>query len=256
MAIALGLLFSVVVVLHPLIVHLIPAVLLCFSGLLANLVQAICFICIWPISENAYTRLNDVVKELDWRVRILECIEQEETETSRLKGEVHELVLSNARNDTNRLLDLVLAQWSGFLGSLVAVVKTSARYSPVIGWSMWISEYVSSRSCVHDANLKDFLLPFWLSVVLERTGFVQGDLLAAQRLPVPSKVLSSDTKDLVYAVRRAYSAVPSIYIITVAIPRTSPPPTLESVIKGGHSVNPKLLFTTAVLVSACRNMLG
>nr|XP_011467536.1 PREDICTED: 1-acyl-sn-glycerol-3-phosphate acyltransferase 2-like [Fragaria vesca subsp. vesca] len=163
MAIALGLLFSVVVVLHPLIVHLIPAVLLCFSGLLANLVQAICFICIWPISENAYTRLNDVVKELDWRVRvsivnwwagfvILECIEQEETETSRLKGEVHELVLSNARNDTNRLLDLVLAQWSGFLGSLVAVVKTSARYSPVIGWSMWISEYVSSRSCVHDAS--------------------------------------------------------------------------------------------------------
>ncbi|XP_004303808.1 PREDICTED: 1-acyl-sn-glycerol-3-phosphate acyltransferase 2-like [Fragaria vesca subsp. vesca] len=55
-------------------------------------------------------------------------------------------------------------------------------------------------------------------------------------LPVPSKVLSSDMKDLVYAVRRVYSAVPDIFVITVAIPKISPALTLERVIKGGHSV--------------------
>ncbi|PRQ51882.1 putative 1-acylglycerol-3-phosphate O-acyltransferase [Rosa chinensis] len=250
MAIALGILFSVVVVLHPLILHLIPVVLLCVSGLFANLVQAFCFVCIWPISKNAYARINGVVKELDWRVllglidwcagvKILECVE---LETSQLKGEEHELVISNARNGADPLLELVLAQWSGCLGSLLAVIKTSARYIPVIGWSMWFSGYVfSGRSCDQDArklksDLKDFPQPFWLSVVLERTGFTQGELLAAQRLPVPSKVLSPDTKDLVYAVRRAYSVVSAIYVITVAIPETSPPPTLESVIKGGPSV--------------------
>ncbi|KAM5579842.1 hypothetical protein ABKV19_009548 [Rosa sericea] len=250
-AIALGIFFSVVVVLYPLILHLIPVVLLCVSGLFANLVQAFCFVCIWPISKNAYTRINGVVKELDWLlllgliewcagVKILECVEEQET--SHLKGEEHELLISNARNDADPLVELVLAQWSGCLGSLLAVIKTSARYIPVIGWSMWFSEYVfPERSCAHNArklksDLKDFPQPFWLSVVLERTGFTQGELLAAQRLPVPSKVLSPDTKDLVYAVRRAYSAVPAIYVITVAIPKTSPSPTLESVIKGGPSV--------------------
>ncbi|KAL6144319.1 hypothetical protein ACLB2K_055013 [Fragaria x ananassa] len=232
MAIALGILYSLVVVLHPLIVHLIPAVLLCISGLFTNLVQAICFVCIWPISENAYTRLNGVVKELDWRVlmglvdwwagvRILECIEQE---TSHLKSKANLIFVRFGKNVNlsypmlemmpilpgtgSRSVKSFLAQWSGLLGSSLAVIKASARYSPVIGWSMWICECVISRSCVHDASklksaLKDFPRPFWLSVVLERTGFTQGDLRAAQRLPVPSKVLSSDTKDLAYAVRRA-----------------------------------------------------
>ncbi|PRQ51886.1 putative 1-acylglycerol-3-phosphate O-acyltransferase [Rosa chinensis] len=249
MAIALGILFAVVVVLYSLILHLIPVVLLCVSGLFANLVQAFCFVFIWPISKNAYTRINGVVKELDWLVllglidwcagvKILECIEQE---NSHLKGEEHELVISSARNDADPLLELVLAQWSGCLGSLLAVIKTSARYILVRGWPMWFSEYVFSERSAHDArklksDLKDFPQPFWFSVVLERTGFTQGELLAAQRLPVPSKVLSPDTKDLVYAVRRAYSVVPAIYVITVAIPKTSPPTTVESVIKGGPSV--------------------
>ncbi|PRQ51887.1 putative 1-acylglycerol-3-phosphate O-acyltransferase [Rosa chinensis] len=249
MAIALGILFAVVVVLYPLILHLIPVVLLCVSGLFANLVQAFCFVFIWPISKNAYARINGVVKELDWLVllglidwcagvKILECVEQE---SSHLKGEEHELVISSARNDTDPLLELVLAQWSGCLGSLLAVIKTTARYILVRGWPMWFSEYVFSERSAHDArklksDLKDFRQPFWFSVVLERTGFTQGELLAAQRLPVPCKVLSPDTKDLVYAVRRAYSVVPAIYVITVAFPKTPPSTTVESVIKGGLSV--------------------
>nr|XP_011467535.1 PREDICTED: 1-acyl-sn-glycerol-3-phosphate acyltransferase 2-like [Fragaria vesca subsp. vesca] len=181
---------------------------------------------------------------VDWwaGVRILECIEQE---TSNLKGEECELVISNVRNDADPLLEQVLAQWSGLLGSSLAVIKTSARYSL--------------------SALKDFPLPFWLSVVLERTGFTQGDLRAAQRLPVPSKVLSSDTKDLAYAVRRAYSAVPAIYVITVAIRKTSPPPTLESVIKGGPSVvhvyikrhaTKKWLQTDDAVEKLCREILA
>lgn len=43
-------------------------------------------------------------------------------------------------------------------------------------------------------RLKDFPQPFWLSVFQERTGVTQGELLAAQRLPVPSNVLSPYTK--------------------------------------------------------------
>ena len=43
-------------------------------------------------------------------------------------------------------------------------------------------------------DLKDFSEPFWLSFVLKRTGFTQGDLIPAQRLSVPGKVLSSNTK--------------------------------------------------------------
>ncbi|XP_050386492.1 1-acyl-sn-glycerol-3-phosphate acyltransferase 2-like [Argentina anserina] len=225
MATALGIVFSAVVVLYPLIGHFIPAVLLCASGLFTNLVQAICFVCIPPISENAYTRINGVVKEMDWRILIglidfwtgVKIQESLVHEVNLLNGEEHQIFFSNARDDEDHLLKLVLDQWSGCLGSLLAVIKT-------------LSNYIAS-------DLKDFPQSFWLSVVLERTGFTQGDLLAAQSRPVPGKVLISETKDLVYAVKCACSAVPAIYLITLANPKASPALTLESAIKAPSLVH-------------------
>lgn len=253
MAIALGILFPLVMVLHPLFLHLIPLVLLCISGLFANLIQAICFVCVWPISKNIYRTINSVVKELDWLVLLflidwwagVKILVYTEQETIRLMGKEHALVISNARSDANHIVELVLAQQSGCLGSLLAVIKTSVKYIPVIGWSMWFSEYTFSETSWAQGErkfqsnlqwLKDFPQLFWLSLFLERTGFTQGELLAAQRFPVPSSVLSPQTKDLVYAVRHTCSFVPAIYDITVAIAKTSPPPTLERVFKGGPSV--------------------
>ncbi|KAK9923974.1 hypothetical protein M0R45_032366 [Rubus argutus] len=128
MAIAPGILFPLIVFLYSLFLYLIPMLLLCISALFANLIQALCFVCIWPISKNTYRKIKRVVKELDWLVLV-------------------------------------------FLIDWWARIKSDLQ------------------------RLKGFPQPSWLSFCQERTGFVPGELLAAQRLPVPSNVSSPRTKD-------------------------------------------------------------
>nr|DAD42304.1 TPA_asm: hypothetical protein HUJ06_000534 [Nelumbo nucifera] len=144
-----------------------------------------------------------------------------------------------------------LYQHSGCLGSTLAVMKKSSKFLPVIGWSMWFSEYVFlERSWAKDENtlkaglkrLKDFPRPFWLALFVEGTRFTQAKLLAAQEyaasmgLPVPRNVLIPRTKGFAAAVSNMRSFVPAIYDVTVAIPKNQPPPTMLRILKGQSSV--------------------
>ncbi|KAK6127348.1 hypothetical protein DH2020_038919 [Rehmannia glutinosa] len=118
-------------------------------------------------------------------------------------------------------------------------------------------------------RLRDFPRPFWLALFVEGTRFTQAKLLAAQEyassagLPVPRNVLIPRTKrriaarnsgddessitaiklkkasistGFVTAVNHMRSFVPAIYDVTVAIPKTSPPPTMLRLFKGQSSV--------------------
>ncbi|PNX77531.1 1-acyl-sn-glycerol-3-phosphate acyltransferase 2-like protein, partial [Trifolium pratense] len=124
-------------------------------------------------------------------------------------GKEHALVICNHRSDIDWLVGWVLAQRSGCLGSTLAVMKKSSKFLPVIGWSMWFSEYLFlERSWAKDENtlksgikrLSDFPLPFWLALFVEGTRFTQVKLSAAQEyatstgLPVPRNVLIPRTK--------------------------------------------------------------
>ncbi|XVE75650.1 hypothetical protein DITRI_Ditri12bG0110100 [Diplodiscus trichospermus] len=166
-------------------------------------------------------------------------------------GKEHALVMANHRSDIDWLVGWVLAQRSGCLGSSIGVMKKSSKFLPVIGWSMWFSEYLFlERSWAKDENtlkaglqrLKDFPRPFWLALFVEGTRFTQAKLLAAQEyatsqgLPVPRNVLIPRTKGFVSAVSQMRSFVPAIYDITVAIPRSSPSPTMLRLFKGQSSV--------------------
>lgn len=188
-----------------------------FSGLVVNLIQAVFFILVRPISKNAYRRINRVVAELLW-LELVWLIDwwagvkirlYTDLETYRLMGKEHALVISNHRSDIDWLVGWVLAERSGCLGSALAVMKKSSKFLPVIGWSMWFSEYVFlERSWAKDENtlksglgwLEDFPLPFWLALFVEGTRFTRAKLLAAQEyatssgLPVPRNVLIPRTK--------------------------------------------------------------
>ncbi|KAL7185215.1 hypothetical protein ACSBR2_027193 [Camellia fascicularis] len=146
-------------------------------------------------------------------------------------GKEHALVVSNHKNDIDWLIGWLLAQ--------------------VIGWSMWFSEYLFlERSWAKDERtlksglqqLQDFPLPFWLALFVEGTHFIQAKLEAAQEyaastgLPVPRNVLIPRTKGFVSAVSEMRSFVPAIYEVTVAIPKSSPPPTMLRLFKGKSSV--------------------
>ncbi|KAF4363181.1 hypothetical protein F8388_020751 [Cannabis sativa] len=229
------------------------------SGLIVNVIQAICFVLIRPLFKNTYRRMNRVVAELLW-LELVWLIDwwagvkiqvYTDRETFQSMGKEHALVICNHRSDIDWLVGWVLAQRSGCLGSTLAVMKKSSKFLPVIGWSMWFSEYLFlERSWAQDEatlksgirRLKDYPLPFWLALFVEGTRFTQAKLLAAQEyaisrgLPVPRNVLIPRTKGFVSAVSHMRSFVPAVYDVTVAIPKTSPPPTMLRLFKGQPSV--------------------
>lgn len=229
------------------------------SGLVVNLIQAVLFVLIRPLSKSTYRRINRVVAELlwlelvwliDWWAGMKVKLYTDE-ETIRLMGKEHALFICNHRSDIDWLVGWVLAQRSGCLGSTLAVMKKSSKFLPVIGWSMWFSEYLFlERNWAKDEStlklglrrLKDFPRPFWLALFVEGTRFTQAKLLAAQEyatstgLPVPRNVLIPRTKGFVSAVSHMRSFVPAIYDGTIAIPKNQPSPTMLRLFKGQSSV--------------------
>ncbi|KAG8371908.1 hypothetical protein BUALT_Bualt12G0011800 [Buddleja alternifolia] len=234
-------------------------VLFFISGLVVNLIQAICFVLIRPVSKNTYRMINREVAELLW-LELVWLIDwwagvkiklYVDSETFNLMGKEHALVICNHRSDIDWLVGWVLAQRSGCLGSTLAVMKKSSKLLPVIGWSMWFSEYLFlERSWAKDENtlksglqrLRDFPRPFWLALFVEGTRFTQAKLLAAQEyassagLPIPRNVLIPRTKGFVTAVSHMRPFVPAIYDMTVTIPKTSLSPTMLRLFKGQSSV--------------------
>ncbi|XP_061966049.1 1-acyl-sn-glycerol-3-phosphate acyltransferase 2 [Populus nigra] len=229
------------------------------SGLIVNIIQAICFVFIRPLSKSTYRKINRQLAELLWLELVwifdwwagVQIKVFTDKETVRLMGKEHALVICNHRSDIDWLVGWVLAQRSGCLGSAVAVMKKSSKFLPVIGWSMWFSEYLFlERSWAKDENtlksglqrLKDFPRPFWLALFVEGTRFTLPKLLAAQEyaasqgLPIPRNVLIPRTKGFVSAVSNMCSFVPAIYDVTLAIPKSSPPPTMLNLFKGKSSV--------------------
>ncbi|KAH7294560.1 hypothetical protein KP509_27G007400 [Ceratopteris richardii] len=143
------------------------------------------------------------------------------------------------------LVGWVLAQRVGCLGSTRAVMKKSSKFLPVVGWSMWFSEYTFlERDWVKDEailkesfqSFKGFPRPFWLALFVEGTRFTEAKLQAAQEhaaskgLPIPRNVLIPRTKGFVSAVTNLRSFMPAVYDITIAIPKGKPSPTLLGLI--------------------------
>ncbi|KAG5242696.1 acyl-CoA:1-acylglycerol-3-phosphate acyltransferase family protein [Salix suchowensis] len=229
------------------------------SGLIVNIIQAICFVFIRPLSKSTYRKINRQLAELLWLELVwvfdwwagVQIKVFADKETLCLMGKEHALVICNHRSDIDWLVGWVLAQRSGCLGSTLAVMKKSSKFLPVIGWSMWFSEYLFlQRSWAKDENtlkygiqrLKDFPRPFWLALFVEGTRFTLAKLSAAQEyaasqgLAIPRNVLIPRTKGFVSAVSNMRSFVPAIYDVTLAIPKSSPPPTMLNLFKGKSSV--------------------
>ncbi|KAF2605469.1 hypothetical protein F2Q70_00026635 [Brassica cretica] len=222
--------------------------------------NAICYVLVRPLSKNTYRKINRVLAEtlwlelvwiVDWwagvKIKVFT-----DNETFNRMGKEHALVVCNHRSDIDWLVGWILAQRSGCLGRALAVTKKSSKFLPVTGWSMWFSEYLFlERNWVKDEStiksglqrLKDFPQPFWLLFV-EGTRFTETKLKAAQEyaasseLPIPRNVLIPRTKGFVSTVINMRSFVPVIYDMTVAIPKSSPPPTMLRLFKGQPSVSP------------------
>ncbi|KAF3558657.1 hypothetical protein F2Q69_00014860 [Brassica cretica] len=229
------------------------------KGKLEKKDKAICYVLIRPLSKNTYRKINRVLAEtlwlelvwiVDWwaGVKIKVFTDNEtfnrmgkehalvvcnhrsdidwlvgwilaqikvftDNETFNRMGKEHALVVCNHRSDIDWLVGWILAQRSGCLGSALAVTKKSSKFLP------------SGLQ-----RLKDFPQPFWLALFVEGTRFTETKLKAAQEyaasseLPIPRNVLIPRTKGFVSTVINMRSFVPVIYDMTVATPKSSPPP--------------------------------
>ncbi|XP_048499762.1 1-acyl-sn-glycerol-3-phosphate acyltransferase PLS1-like isoform X1 [Beta vulgaris subsp. vulgaris] len=244
----------------PAIFAIIPVGLLfLMSGLIINLIQAILYVLVRPLSKNMHRRFNKVVAELLWLETVwlfdwwagVKVELHTDSETFHLMGKEHALLICNHRSDIDWLIGWVLAQRAGCLGCTMAIMKDVLKYLPVIGWSMWFSEYIfikrrwdvdQSTLTSGCENLKDFPVPFWLALFVEGTRFTQSKLLDAQQharskgLDVPKHVLLPRTKGLVLAVKHMRSFIPAIYDITLAIAKDEVPPSMLTIFKGKSSV--------------------
>ncbi|CAN1354779.1 1-acyl-sn-glycerol-3-phosphate acyltransferase 3 [Linum perenne] len=244
----------------PAAIAIVPIGIVFFvSGLAVNFIQAVVFLTLRPFSKSLYRRVNKVVAELLWLELIwlfdwwanLKVIYTKKWLLSNYAGKEHGLLICNHRSDVDWLVGWVLAQRSGCLGSALAVMKREAKWLPIIGWSMWFSDYVFlARNWAKDEitlksgleRLVDFPMPFWLALFAEGTRFTQAKLEAAQEfaasrgLPIPRNVLLPRTKGFVSAVTHMRAFVPAIYDCTVAVPRDQPSPTLVRMFRRQSSV--------------------
>jgi len=244
----------------PAVLVVVPlGIILILSGLIVNLIQAVLYILVRPISKNMYRRTNKVVAELLWLELVwlfdwwagFKVELYTDSETFQLLGKEHALLICNHRSDIDWLVGWVLAQRTGCLGSTLAIMKKEVKCLPIIGWSMWFSDYVFlERSWAKDEGtlqsgfrkLEDFSLPFWLALFVEGTRYTEEKLLAAQRyaasrgLPVPRNVLIPRTKGFVSAVTHMRSFVPAIYDCTVAVSKNQPRPTMLGICRRQSSV--------------------
>ncbi|KAH7294559.1 hypothetical protein KP509_27G007400 [Ceratopteris richardii] len=228
-------------------------ILIFSSGLVTNFLQVLTLICLLPLSRSAYRRVNSILMELlwselvwlmDWWAKV-EIEVYVDNETWKKMGKEHALLICNHRSDMDWLVGWVLAQRVGCLGSTRAVMKKSSKFLPVVGWSMWFSEYTFlERDWVKDEailkesfqSFKGFPRPFWLALFVEGTRFTEAKLQAAQEhaaskgLPIPRNVLIPRTKGFVSAVTNLRSFMPAVYDITIAIPKGKPSPTLLGLI--------------------------
>ncbi|RLM99066.1 1-acyl-sn-glycerol-3-phosphate acyltransferase PLS1 [Panicum miliaceum] len=234
----------------PALLTVLPiGLLFLLSGLAINAVQAIVFLSIRPLSRSLHRRINGFLAELLWLQPVwlldwwagVKVQLHADPETCQLMGKEHALVISNHRGDIDWLIGWILAQRSGCLGSALAVMKKSSKFLPVIGWSMWFSEYIFLEgSWAKDQNtikwglqrLKDSPRSFWLALFVEGTRITPAKLLAAQEyatskgLPYPTNLLIPRTKGFVLAVNVMRDFVPAIYDMTVITPKDAPAPTL------------------------------
>ncbi|CAI5499067.1 unnamed protein product [Closterium sp. Naga37s-1] len=161
-------------------------------------------------------------------------------------GKESALCVSNHRSDVDWAIGWVFCQRCGCLGGTRALIKEEAKWMPVIGWSMWFSEYLFiARNYATDqrrildgyARLRSFPRFFWTALFMEGTRFTPEKLKAAQEyakeagLPIPRHVLVPRTKGLVMSVEQTRGHAGAIYDFTVNYPVGKPPPTFANIFK-------------------------
>ncbi|PRQ36855.1 putative 1-acylglycerol-3-phosphate O-acyltransferase [Rosa chinensis] len=198
-------------------------ILFVISGFIVNLVQAICFVLIRPLSKNIHRRINQVVTKLlwlevvwlvDWWAGVKIQVHTDDPEAmTRFMGKENAIVISNYITHIDHTLMSVLAHRCGSVGKVVS--SKLVKFVPTIGWWMWFSdniflERINGLGPDQDTSalcgLKDFPLPIWLNL------FPRG--IGKEKM---------STEVFVSTVKRMRPFTPAVYDVTIACNSDQPP---------------------------------
>lgn len=142
---------------------------------------------IWPCNRRLYRRLinyiywltiSHVVFLCQWWSSIKLIMYVDTDIYNNYFGKEHAVCLMNHRYEIDYLSLVVLSDKFGVSGNLKACIKDTVKYVPIVGWCLYLVEYVFlTRSFINDENtiknqiheIADNPLPVWLIFYPEGT---------------------------------------------------------------------------------------
>lgn len=166
--------------------------LLCFlvSGFILNIAQIFVYILVRPFSLSLYREINHYLQYSYWSQSVavtdwnsnLKCrVYYKDEKAFNEFGKFSGIVLANHRYDIDWLAAWMLSEKLGMLGGDKAILKSSLRYVPVIGWGWSLCDMIFvyrdwKKDSENLAKQMDILLTYPRSFILaffEGTRFTQ-----------------------------------------------------------------------------------
>lgn len=170
------------------------ATLLCvlLSGLILNVIQLVVYILVRPLNKELFRTINSYLQYSCWSqsVAVTEwCsnlkfkVYYKDEETMKEFGQKSAIVIANHRYDVDWLAAWMLSDKLGTLGNDKAMLKSSLKYVPVIGWGWALNDMIFlSRDWKKDrenlAKSMDILLTYKRSLIL---AFYEGTRFTKQK---------------------------------------------------------------------------
>lgn len=133
------------------------------SGLILNLTQLLVYVLVRPFSLKLsrsinhallYSYWSQTVAVADWNTNVKCKVHFKDEETFKEFGTIPGLAIANHRYDLDWLAAWMFSEKVGTLGSGKAMLKSSLRYIPVIGWGWTLSDMIFlSRNWAKDREV-------------------------------------------------------------------------------------------------------
>eukprot|EP01134_Creolimax_fragrantissima_P005157 CFRG5157T1 len=224
------------------------------SGVSVNIVQTALYVCVRPFSLSTYRTLNQQLVPVNWALFVcladwwagLKMKLYGNPEVWDTVGKHRGLTLVNHASDIDWLLGWMVAERFGMLGGTKALMKESAKYVPVLGWSWWFSEFIwLKRSWGADQqtmssglqSLEGYPDPYWITLFPEGTRYTEKKHVESQKfckekgLPLFKHLLHPRPKGFTYTVKCIRNDIDTVYDVTLAF-KDGKRPTMAQLLRG------------------------
>ncbi|PSN36532.1 hypothetical protein C0J52_11514 [Blattella germanica] len=181
------------------ILHLLFSIVFIISSLIINLIQAILYYGLRPISKHLYRKLyyylcrsfcSQMVCLATWWASVDVNVYADEEEFKRYFGKEHACIIGNHHYDIDWLVTWIACDYVNILGNFKLYSKRSHKYIPTFGWNFFFGENIFVTTDKEKqkkdisyklSNLLDYKDPIMLILMAEGTRFTTEKWLASRK---------------------------------------------------------------------------